>query len=216
MRSFTFACLLFVFSFEQASSQTDNSAGDIFEKVESEAFFPGGAGAWQKFLVDNLKPNIPVDNGAPIGIYTVWIQFVVNKEGAIDSLKMLTHNGYGMEQEVLRIFKLTGKWVPAQQNGRNVIAYRKQPVTFMVEDDNIQITTKDPYALNSGIENTVEIKVSKVKDEDLSVTMAGGKVIPKGNGVYGVTVRGTGRATMTIYNKKKDKLVGSVSFTIIN
>ena len=41
----------------------------------------GGEMAWRKFLEKKLNPNVPVDNGAPAGIYKVYVQFVVNKEG---------------------------------------------------------------------------------------------------------------------------------------
>src|SRR5690606_11459448 len=50
----------------------------IFEKVEIEASFKGGESAWRKFLERNLNPNVPVDNGAPEGVYTVYVQFVVS------------------------------------------------------------------------------------------------------------------------------------------
>ena len=39
-----------------------------------------------------------------------------------------------MEEEVMRIIKKGPKWIPAMQNGRPVNAYRRQPVTFMVEE----------------------------------------------------------------------------------
>ena len=60
------------------------------------------------------------------------VQFIINKEGAITDIKPLTKYGFGMEEEVIRILKKSPQWVPAIQFGRNVKAYRKQPVTFMV------------------------------------------------------------------------------------
>lgn len=104
----------------------------IFEKVEIEASFKGGEGAWRKFLERNLNGNTPVDNGAPEGTYTVYIQFVVSKDGSISDIKPLTNHGYGMEQEAMRVIKKAPSWTPAVQNGRSVNAYRKQPITFQV------------------------------------------------------------------------------------
>jgi len=104
----------------------------IFEKVEIEASFKGGEGAWRKFLERNLNGNTPVDNGAPEGTYTVYIQFVVSKDGSISDIKPLTNHGYGMEQEAARVIKKAPSWTPAVQNGRSVNAYRKQPITFQV------------------------------------------------------------------------------------
>jgi len=107
----------------------------IFEKVEIEASFTGGESAWKKFLERNLNPNAPVDNGAPEGTYTVYVQFVVSKDGSISDVKALTNHGYGMEAEAMRVIKKGPKWVPAVQNGRQVNAYRKQPITFQVTSE---------------------------------------------------------------------------------
>lgn len=107
----------------------------IFEKVEIEASFKGGEGAWKKYLERNLNPNVPVDNGAPEGVYTVYVQFVVSKDGSISDVKALTSHGYGMEQEAIRVIKKGPAWVPAIQNGRSVNAYRKQPITFQVTSE---------------------------------------------------------------------------------
>ena len=40
-----------------------------------------------------------------------------------------------MESEVMRIIRKSPKWAPALQNGRTVNAYRKQPVTFQIEEE---------------------------------------------------------------------------------
>ncbi|MGN6291830.1 MAG: energy transducer TonB [Chitinophagaceae bacterium] len=104
----------------------------IFEKVEIEASFKGGEGAWRKFLERNLNGNTPVDNGAPEGTYTVYVQFVVSKDGSISDVRALTNHGFGMEQEAVRVIKKGPNWTPAVQNGRSVNAYRKQPITFQV------------------------------------------------------------------------------------
>lgn len=104
----------------------------LFDRVEVEASFPGGESMWRKYLERTLNPNVPVDNGAPEGKFTVVIQFVVDKEGNISDVRPLTHHGYGMEAEVMRVIMKGPKWTPAMQSGRIVKAYRKQPVTFQV------------------------------------------------------------------------------------
>ncbi|MBK6935634.1 MAG: energy transducer TonB [Chitinophagaceae bacterium] len=113
----------------------NNDESKIFDRVEVEASFPGGDQMWRKYLERTLNPNIPVDNGAPEGKFTVVIQFVVDKEGNISDVRPLTHHGYGMEAEVMRVIMKGPKWTPAMQNGRIVKAYRKQPVTFQVIEE---------------------------------------------------------------------------------
>jgi periplasmic protein TonB len=107
----------------------------IFEKVEVEAKFQGGDAGWKKYLERNLNANAPVDNGAPEGTYTVYVQFVVSKDGSISDVKALTNHGYGMEAEAIRVIKKGPNWTPAIQNGRSVNAYRKQPITFQVTSE---------------------------------------------------------------------------------
>lgn len=107
----------------------------IFEKVEIEASFKGGESAWRKYLERNLNANVGPDNGAPAGIYTVYVQFVVSKDGSISDVRALTNHGYGMEAEAVRVIKKGPSWTPAIQNGRSVNAYRKQPITFQVTEE---------------------------------------------------------------------------------
>jgi protein TonB len=112
----------------------EDDENKIFEKVEVEASFPGGDAAWRKFLERNLRGDVASENGAPAGTYTVVVQFVVDKEGNVSDVKALTSHGYGMEDEAVRVIKKGPQWKPAIQNGRNVKAYRRQPITFQIEE----------------------------------------------------------------------------------
>jgi periplasmic protein TonB len=114
---------------EQKKEEDENQ---VFTKVEVEAKFPGGEKEWKRFLERNLEANVPVDNNAPEGTYTVTVQFIVDKEGNISDVRALSSHGYGMEDEAIRVIKKGPRWEPAVQNGRQVKAYRKQPITFVV------------------------------------------------------------------------------------
>lgn len=112
----------------------DDDEGKIFNKVEVEAEFPGGNAAWSRYLKNNLNANTPVDNGASEGTYTVIVRFIVSKDGSISDVVAETKHGYGMEAEAIKIIKKGPSWKPALQNGRNVNAYRRQPITFVVAE----------------------------------------------------------------------------------
>ncbi|HMJ48634.1 MAG TPA: energy transducer TonB [Ferruginibacter sp.] len=114
--------------------KTDDDENKIFNKVEVEAEFPGGNSAWVRYLKNNLDANTPVDNGAPEGTYQVIVRFIVSKDGSISDVVAETKYGYGMEAEAVKIIKKGPKWTPALQNGRNVNAYRRQPITFVVSE----------------------------------------------------------------------------------
>lgn len=106
----------------------------VFNKVEVEASFPGGDGAWRRYLQNNLDANIPIENNAPEGTYQVIVRFIVSKDGSISDVQAESKFGFGMEAEALKIIKKGPKWTPALQNGRNVNAYRRQPITFVVSE----------------------------------------------------------------------------------
>lgn len=112
----------------------DDGEDAILGAVEIEASVQGGENVWRKYLERNLRANVPVDNSAPEGLYTVIVQFVVSRNGAISDVRALTSHGFGMEAEAVRVIKNGPKWNPAIQNGRHVNAYRRQPVTFKVEE----------------------------------------------------------------------------------
>ncbi len=117
---------------EEKKEEDENK---IFDKVEIEASFPGGDSKWRQYLERNCNGSVATDAGAPEGTYTTIVQFVVDKEGNISDVKALTNHGYGMEQEAIRAIQKGPKWNPAVQNGRQVKAYRKQPITFQVQGE---------------------------------------------------------------------------------
>jgi periplasmic protein TonB len=105
---------------------------EIYTTVQVQAEYDGD---WKRFLETTLNANTPVDNGAAPGRYSVLIEFVVDTEGGISDLKPFTNHGYGMETEAMRAIKKSKKWKPAIQNGRQVKAYRKQVIVFIVNEE---------------------------------------------------------------------------------
>jgi len=112
----------------------EDDENKVFTKVEVDAAFPGGVGAWTRFLTNNLESNLPGENGAEPGSYTVVVRFIVSKDGTVSDVQAETNHGKGMEQEAIRVIKKSGKWTPAIQNGRNVTAYKRQPITWIVSE----------------------------------------------------------------------------------
>ncbi|RYG24172.1 MAG: hypothetical protein EOO01_43645 [Chitinophagaceae bacterium] len=130
-----FLFFLITFVSYNVSSQTayNPKTGEPFNKVEREAVYKYGKKVWQEFLKNNINLNVPMRNGAPAGVYRVLISFIVDKNGNIGEIQADSRHGYGMEEEVIRVLLKSGKWKPAQQGGKNVNAYRRQPITFVVD-----------------------------------------------------------------------------------
>jgi len=114
------------------SSEINRIDTTIYETVDFPAVFPGGKSAWYKYLENNLNAAVPVENGAKTGTYNVIIKFVVRYDGTLSGFIPLTKYGRGMEEEVIRILKLSPKWNPAKRNGINVSSVTKLTQTFVV------------------------------------------------------------------------------------
>ena len=110
---------------------TEIEPDKTYTAVEVEASFPGGNDGWRKFLVKNLNGNVPGNHNAPVGRYTVTLNFVVDKDGSISNITA-TDPGYGTYAEAIRVLKLSPKWKPGIQNGRLVKSWRRQNITFDV------------------------------------------------------------------------------------
>ena len=81
----------------------------------------------------HLHSQVPIKHKAPPGTYSVKVKFVVDGTGTVTEITTETNNGYGMEEEVIRVLALSPKWVPATIDGEPVRAYRVMPVKFLVE-----------------------------------------------------------------------------------
>ena len=101
--------------------------GIIFTKVEFEADYPGGQQGWISYLTSHLHyPDAAVKKNIQ---GTVVMQFIVNTDGKITDVKALS-GPEALKAESIRAIKESGVWVPAQQNGKKVRAYKRQPITY--------------------------------------------------------------------------------------
>ena len=104
--------------------------------VEKQAEFPGGQKGWVNYLENNLDRDLPVRSGAPVGKYAVVVSFWVDEEGNITNVKAENNPGYGTMEEAIRVLKNGPKWVPATQNGKNVLYRQRQTIVFMISNSN--------------------------------------------------------------------------------
>lgn len=95
---------------------------------EKEASFKGGVKGWIKYLQSNLKYPERAEKMGKAG--QVLIYFIVDSNGNITDTRLHKSVEYSLDEEALRLIRQSPKWEPAFQNGKNVKAYRRQPVTF--------------------------------------------------------------------------------------
>jgi len=121
----------------EAPKKQEEDYDKVFTKVEKEAKFPGGPEGWKRYLERNLNANVAAEDGAPMGNYTVKVQFIVDKEGAISNVQAIEVPKAcpSCGPEAVKVIKKGPKWEPAVQNGRNVIYQAIQYVTFQVAEE---------------------------------------------------------------------------------
>jgi protein TonB len=109
-------CLLSLFITGTILAQYNSQDSTIvFTKVEKQAQFPDGDSALRNYLDKNINPLVPINNNAPVGIYTIMVMFIVRYDGSINDVRVETHLGYGMEEEAIRVIKNSPKGIPAFQ-----------------------------------------------------------------------------------------------------
>jgi Periplasmic protein TonB, links inner and outer membranes len=65
---------------------------------------------------------------------TCMVKFIVSKDGSISNVEAVTMKGSKLAEVVVNAIRKGPNWIPAQQNGTIVNAYRQQPVTFKITD----------------------------------------------------------------------------------
>lgn len=104
------------------------SGAPLFENVEVEPAYPGGQKAWMQYLIRNLRYPQEALNKQVSG--SVVVQFIVDEKGKVKEIEPLTTLGSGLEAEVIRLVKESGKWHPAIQNLHLVRAYKQLSIQF--------------------------------------------------------------------------------------
>ncbi len=126
--------LLLTNSAEAKTINSINSTSNYNLGDSIPAQFPGGNEAWIEYLNSMLDENVPSNNNAPTGEYTIFFKFTIDKEGNITDIVFDNDPGYGIKEEVARVLKhkKTPKWIPASINGVPKTYWHKQKLYFSV------------------------------------------------------------------------------------
>lgn len=102
-----------------------------FTVVEQAPDFPGGDEARVKFLHDNIRfPQMARESGIE---GTVYVTFVVEKNGSISNVQILRGIGGGCDEEATRVIKQMPNWKPGKQNGQAVRVQFNMPIKFTLQ-----------------------------------------------------------------------------------
>lgn len=104
----------------------------IFEFVEQQASFPGGPGAMNSWLAQNIRYPAAAQENNIQGRVTV--QFVVELNGSISNVVVVRGVDPNLDKEAVRVVKSMPKWTPGMQNGRAVRSKFTLPVNFKLQN----------------------------------------------------------------------------------
>ena len=64
---------------------------------------------------------------------TVYVGFVVEKDGTLSDIKVLRGIGGGCDEEAIRMVEMMPKWKPGKQRGKEVRVPFTMPVRFKLD-----------------------------------------------------------------------------------
>ena len=137
----------------------------IFQVVEEMPSFPGGMGECMKFLARNMKYPVAAQKAKIEG--RVIVQFVVDRDGSVNDIKVVRSISPELDAEALRVVGLMPKWNPGKQRGKAVAVKYTMPITFHLEKPK----PKEP--------RSVELKIDKDATSEMAVPAA--NLLVRGN-----------------------------------
>lgn len=100
---------------QEEITKVDNTIYNI-DDIEVAPQFPGGINKFYKFMDFNTKyPDEELNIKGE-----VFVTFVVEKDGSLTDIEVLSDAGYGTGTEVIRVLKKCPNWNPGKLNDEDV------------------------------------------------------------------------------------------------
>lgn len=96
--------------------------------VDFTSHYPGGFKAWTQLFNLNFKNPQAAQNNSITG--TVYIQFIISKDGKIQSPKVLRGINTDCDQEALRVVSMMPQWKPLLKDGNPISVLYILPISI--------------------------------------------------------------------------------------
>ncbi len=110
---------------EEYSDVTQDGIKNTNE-INQNPEFPGGIGAFYKFVAENY--NVPA---TVTGKHRIFVQFIIEKDGSLSNIEVIRDAGEGTGAEALRVLELSPKWIPGKIKDVPVRTRYSLPITIM-------------------------------------------------------------------------------------
>ena len=121
--------------FSQVPAQQTTDTSKIYDIVEQDAEFPGGADSLRSYIIDNIRMDSIIGFTDNEMYNKVFVRFVVNREGMVERATIDRAGDYcpPCNKEALRLVKSMPKWSPGMVNGQPVAMYFRLPIIFSIQ-----------------------------------------------------------------------------------
>ena len=111
---------------------TPIEASTVYAVVEEMPEFEGGVAGLMRYVKQNISyPSVAREIGVE-GI--VYVSFVVNESGNVESAKVMKGIGYGCDEEVIRVVNKMPRWKKVGKNAGHPVKVRFNiPVAFKLQ-----------------------------------------------------------------------------------
>jgi hypothetical protein len=111
-----------------------------FNKVDVQPAFPGGMHAFYTWIGENYKYSQEAKKNQVNG--TIAVSFIVERDGALSSFKILRDLGYGTGEEAINLLKKSPKWKPGLIKGEPVRVSYSLPIRLNLVGIKDSLATK--------------------------------------------------------------------------
>ena len=133
----------------------------IFQVVEEMPEFPGGMAEAMKFLAKNINYPVAAQQAKIEG--RVIVQFVVEKDGSVSDLKVMSGVSPELDAEAIRVVSMMPKWIPGKQRGKAVAVKYTMPIMFRLQTP--EPKKEEAFQINLRVDKDVTREdVDMVKD----------------------------------------------------
>jgi TonB family protein len=117
---------------ENATKEKSVQNWEVFTLVEKMPSYPGGEEARIKFFTENIKYPQEARKKGITG--TVYVTYVVEKDGSITNVKIIRGIGGGCDEESVRVVSSMPKWNPGMEKAKPVRTQFNIPIKFSLDN----------------------------------------------------------------------------------
>ncbi len=128
-------------NFRLKGDKKETEKDQVYAVVDKQPEFPGGISALMKYLGANIQyPKVAMDKGIE---GRVIAQFVVEKDGKINEVKVLQGIDPALDAEAIRMVQAMPNWKPGEHQGKLVRVRYTLPITFKLKSGANQPKTEE-------------------------------------------------------------------------